>query len=348
MKGKQELPTISVVVPVYNVAPYVERCLQSVMQQTYPATECIIVDDASTDDSLARCKRLIDKYIGSTEFTFVLHDKNRGLSAARNTGVKAATSAYVYYLDSDDEITPDCLEKLVAPVQNDDSIEMVMGGFRRDYSAVLKDVKKTGEKTTLFVKGPLLELKTNEDVNEWYYTLFNTKSVSVWNKLLKLSFVKEHHLYNKEGLLWEDSLWTFYLMRNLTHAVIIRDVTYIYHIRPGSIVTGRNNERTRSFGIIHQEIAERIDPIKRKKEAQRWLHSFCHLYVDAHDNPDYQNAYTVYKQKLLDAGYRDLPCCLSVIHYLSNNMMGRVLLTMAVKGLDVARWTKMLFQKDVA
>ena len=94
--------------PVYNVSLYVERCVQSVMNQTYPATECIIVDDASTDDSLARCKRLTDKYKGRTEFTFVLHDTNRGLSAARNTGTYLAKSDYIYYVDSDDEMTPDC------------------------------------------------------------------------------------------------------------------------------------------------------------------------------------------------------------------------------------------------
>ena len=94
MKQSQERShsaiTISVVMPVYNVAPYVERCLLSVMQQTRPAEECLIIDDASTDNSIALCERLIANYDGPTRFTILHHDHNRGLSAARNTGTDAA------------------------------------------------------------------------------------------------------------------------------------------------------------------------------------------------------------------------------------------------------------------
>ena len=70
-------PTITVVIPVFNVALYVERCVQSVMRQSYPAAECIIVDDASTDDSIQRCERLIADFKGTTRF-IVLHHKNQG------------------------------------------------------------------------------------------------------------------------------------------------------------------------------------------------------------------------------------------------------------------------------
>lgn len=138
--GVKKLPTITVVMPVYNVSQYVVRCVQSVINQTYPATECIIVDDASTDDSLVQCQRLISSYKGSTKFSFVLHDSNRGLSAARNTGAYLAKADYIYYVDSDDELTSDCLEKLIAPCICDDSIEMVMGNYRVDYG-VLSDFK---------------------------------------------------------------------------------------------------------------------------------------------------------------------------------------------------------------
>lgn len=106
------------------------------MGQTFPATECIIVDDASTDDSIDRCTRLIADYAGPTRFKILHHSHNRGLSAARNTGIDAAKSKYVYLLDSDDEITPECLEKLTAPVLGDDTIEMVVSRYRVDNSAI--------------------------------------------------------------------------------------------------------------------------------------------------------------------------------------------------------------------
>ena len=177
-------PSVSIVIPVYNVAPYLERCLQSVIQQTHPATECIIVDDASTDDSVARCERLLNKYTGTTQFVIVHHHHNRGLSAARNTGTNLATSDYIYYLDGDDEITPDCIEKLVAPTVHDDTIEMVMGAHRVNSSMKHFLGRWYTTQRTCFIKDMPTELQTNEEVYRWYYN--EVRPVCVWNKLLKL------------------------------------------------------------------------------------------------------------------------------------------------------------------
>lgn len=118
---------VSVIVPVYQVSEYVERCIRSVMDQTYTDIECIIADDATQDDSIEKCEALIENYDGPIQFWIIRHEQNRGLSAARNTGTKAAKGAYLYYLDSDDYISPDCIEKLVSVVKDDPSIEMVQG-----------------------------------------------------------------------------------------------------------------------------------------------------------------------------------------------------------------------------
>ena len=89
--------TISVIIPIYNVSDYVERCVKSVMGQTFQDFECILVDDASPDDSILRCERLIADYHGSIRFRILHHEHNRGLSAARNTGTEAATGDYILY-----------------------------------------------------------------------------------------------------------------------------------------------------------------------------------------------------------------------------------------------------------
>ena len=109
------------------VAAYIERCVTSVIKQTYRNFECVIVDDASQDDSIIRCEQLIETYTGSVKFRVLHHQQNRGLSAARNTGIDAVTGDYLFFLDSDDEISPDCIEKLIGPVLNDATIEMVKG-----------------------------------------------------------------------------------------------------------------------------------------------------------------------------------------------------------------------------
>lgn len=122
---------ISIIIPVYNVSSYIERCLQSVMRQSYIEIECLLVDDASPDDSIEKCERLIAAYTGPIRFSVLHHEHNRGLSAARNTGTESATGDYILYLDSDDALTDDCIETLVAPVRCDASIEMVVGNHER-------------------------------------------------------------------------------------------------------------------------------------------------------------------------------------------------------------------------
>ena len=310
MKQSQEMShsaiTISVVMPVYNVAPYVERCLLSVMQQTCPAEECLIIDDASTDNSVALCERLIANYDGPTRFTILHHDHNRGLSAARNTGTDAATGTYIYYVDSDDEMTTDCLEKLAAPVEQDDSIEMVMGDYCIDTSAMMAKRHrlrgKLGTPQSRFMQETPLELKSNEEIRSWFYRGKKLRPVMVWNKLLKLSFVKKNRLYNKEGRLYEDTLWTYYMMRCLSHVAFVHEVTYIYYRRPDSICTGIEcHEQLRLRGYNYREIAENIVPGERLEETMYWHKVFCLYYIDAHDNPDYQFTYKAFRREISSA-----------------------------------------------
>ena len=87
---------VSIIVPVYNVAPYIADCLRSVMHQTYTGSmECLLVDDCGTDDSITIAERMIADYEGPIQFQILHHERNRGLSAARNTGTEAAKGEYL-------------------------------------------------------------------------------------------------------------------------------------------------------------------------------------------------------------------------------------------------------------
>ena len=120
-------PLVSIIVPVYNVSEYIERCIYSIISQTYSNIECIIVDDVTPDDSIEKCEKIISTYNGKIEFRIIRREENGGLSAARNTGTIASRGDYLFYIDSDDDISSDCIEKMVSFVSDDESIEMVQG-----------------------------------------------------------------------------------------------------------------------------------------------------------------------------------------------------------------------------
>ena len=320
---------------MYNVSAYVERCLLSVMRQTRPANECIIVDDASPDDSIAKCERLIAEYNGPTRFIILHHNEKRGLSATRNTGTDAATCDYIIYVDSDDELTTDCLEKLSQPILKDDSIEMVMGNNKTDciemhfswwqrlWAQLPNDRRMDGTPSMLY---------SNEEVLNWFYKGKTTRPEYVWNKLLLLKFIKKNQLYNKEGLLYEDRLWSYYLIHCLNRVAFVCDVTYLRHIRPNSIVTSTKIEKKiQHYGIFYEEFAKNIVPGERIEETAFYARIFCYHYIDAHDNPSYQYAYRIFRRELSDGKHRKLVWLLTLTHHLCKYRIGQLLFSIVTQ-----------------
>lgn len=124
------MTSVSIIIPVYRVSPYIERCLLSVINQTYKGpVECIIVDDKSPDDSIQKATRMISNYSGHIKFTILTHDENLGLSEARNSALRVATGDYVFFLDSDDEMSIYALELLTNKADSHPGIDVVYGGY---------------------------------------------------------------------------------------------------------------------------------------------------------------------------------------------------------------------------
>ena len=125
---ENRLPSISIIIPIYNVEKYITRCLFSVINQSYKGDiECILVDDCGIDNSAVISKRLIEDYQGSIHFIILHHKYNRGLSAARNTGTLAASGEYLYYLDSDDELPKNAIDLMVEQVSLHPDVQIVQG-----------------------------------------------------------------------------------------------------------------------------------------------------------------------------------------------------------------------------
>lgn len=269
------LPSISIIVPVYNVGAYVEDCIRSVMRQTYTgAMECIIVDDCGTDDSMETVERLVAEYKGPISFQILHHARNRGLSAARNTGMDAAGGDYLFFLDSDDELTDDCIESLAKPLETA-WYDIVVGNCTR-----IRVLSPTRTEQIPFS----LELRIADNTLVTKPAILRTHRTSLypmaWNKLYNKQFINHHHLRFKEGIVNEDNLWSFQIACLASSLFAVDKRTYLYKERTNDreSITGHPSyelRRVEASDIILKEMDQFADTyLIDRKEAFSFFDEF--------------------------------------------------------------------------
>lgn len=214
---------VSLIIPVYNVQDYLEKCLDSVEQQTYKEAEIIIVNDGSTDNSPA----IIDKYVAKNANFKSYTIKNSGLGGARNIGMTKATGDYVIFLDSDDYIAPDCLEKFVVAAQNNDSDIVVC-----NFCSVKED-------------GTVIQYLRNNLSNETT-SLYDSPEILLnlpcaWAKMYRKSLFESLSYVAREW--YEDMRLTPKLYLKANKITFIDDFLFFYVQRAGSIMNNSNVKR---------------------------------------------------------------------------------------------------------
>lgn len=242
---------ISIIVPIYQVEQYLAMCLKSITDQTMTdGVECILVDDCGSDRSLFIAKDFIEHYQGNVLFRIVERENNGGLSAARNSGIKVARGEYVYFLDSDDEITSNCLEMMWSMVEKYGKVNLVQGAFFEDekYANSISNIK-------------FPEFCTSQTEIKTFLLQYLGDIVGAQSRLINLSFLKEHHLYFEEGIIHEDNLWTFFLSKYVRTMAYCDVCTYYHRYNPNSI-TGNVNviKETIAYKHIIQTCSRSIDP----------------------------------------------------------------------------------------
>lgn len=227
---------ISVVIPVYNVKPYLERCVSSVLRQTYKDLEVILVDDGSTDGSSDLC----DKIAGEDQRICVVHQQNQGLSGARNTGIKRATGEYIAFLDSDDEwLFPDGLEKLLLAGKTD--------------LIVFKRVDIWGEKQRVACADYDTEtIAKMPDTQTVFSHLVTTQQlqISACFLLVRRQLLLDHDIFFPIGLLSEDIYWSMHLWQHVQTVTFTNIDLYGYYHREASITTTANIKTYHSYDQI--------------------------------------------------------------------------------------------------
>lgn len=208
---------LSVIVPVYNVADYLEECLDSIVSQTYRALEIIVVDDGSTDGSGAIC----DAYAQTDSRIVVIHQANQGLSGARNTGLDVCKGEYITFIDSDDCYgTSDVLEQNVRLMEYNDNIDFVQFPFQRS--------NKT-ERECVF---PKIRICDREERYIRYLT-FNIFPMA-WNKIYRSCLIAD--LRFEPGAYFEDEFFMLNVIDRCRYCVLSDAGCYSYRIRVGSIM----------------------------------------------------------------------------------------------------------------
>lgn len=257
--------SVSVVIPVYNVERYVDECLQSVFDQTYKNLQLLLVDDCGSDHSMAVVKECVarnqfhqigegEDYTSASGVTLKIlhHEHNRGLSAARNTGIDAATGDYVYLLDSDDTITPTCIALLVEQVSLHPGVDMVQGAIwsnDRSMNDYLHSLSR-GWHVRSYTEGRRACRRLLQ------YGLLGPMAV---NRLLNICILRKYKLYFKEGITHEDELWTFMAGKYLKSIALHIGDTYFYRKNDSGISAQFDSEKSfADMCLISDEMFERL------------------------------------------------------------------------------------------
>lgn len=224
-------PLISVIIPVYNVEEYLRECVDSVLKQTYQNFEVILVDDGSTDSSGDIC----DEYVGNDERVSVVHQKNGGLSVARNTGLAESNGKYVYFLDSDDYIAENAFEILLSIAEKDNSDIVFFDAFSfadtDDFTVKQNYIRKNEYKTDTGYN--VLEAMTQN--NEYH-------------SAVPLLFFKKKFLINcgisfVPDIVYEDMIFTYQIFCKSAVVSQCKEALYYRRYRKNSIMTSAKSKK---------------------------------------------------------------------------------------------------------
>lgn len=239
-------PLVSIVIPVYNVAEYLRRALDSVIRQTYTNLEIIIVDDGSDDGSAAIC----DEYAEADSRISVIHQVNRGLSNARNAGLDRMTGEFLAFLDPDDLYQPDYVQAMVTAMETENP-----GLVMCRYS--IQDTKKHRPGKRIKVH-PTIDAGSYDRVSALRAVMEGGITYGVWNKLYRRRILENLRFY--DGHVYEDGEFTFSVVERCQTVFVLDRCLYCYCKRPGSITqtVNLNNVRDRLLA------SERIEAFIRK------------------------------------------------------------------------------------
>ena len=233
---------VSVIIPVYNVEKYLNQCLDSICVQTLKEIEIICINDGSTDNSW----KILEKYAQNDSRFVIINKNNEGVSVARNTGISCAVGEFICFVDSDDYVDKNYLEKLYnAAVEYD--CDIACCGFVR-FNGIRKSVRKTISK--IRVLKTIEEKIKIEKIPEHNY---------IWNKIYRRKSFLEHNLQFVQHRYFEDIEIVIKILNSLGDMVTVPDVNYYYRKNPTSIVHTQSPRKRKDYYWAISEFKKYVD-----------------------------------------------------------------------------------------
>lgn len=290
---------ITVVVPVYNSARYLDRCIQSIIKQTYKNIEVILINDGSIDESLKICL----KYEKKDNRIKVINKENSGVSCTRNIGIEASRGDYIVFVDSDDFLKYDMIEKLVG-VQLMSKNNITFCGFNTiDYMGNSKKVNI--EKS--------LSIEIEEFFKKYIHVFFeNILILPLWNKIFELSVIKNNNIKFKEDFsMFEDTIFILEYLNNVKGISYINETLYNYCANQQSITSKYRYKTYESFKYFWKFTKESVLKYDVERECylrlksnfiDRYFVIMKSYYISGEDNKKWNYIKRISRQD----GIRDL------------------------------------------
>lgn len=252
------LPLVTISIPLFKCEEFLEKCLLSVLNQTYKNIEVTLINDQTPDNSVEIAEEFITEHQLQNWKIYHL-EENSGLSIVRNKGIDTAQGKYLFFLDSDDVITPDCIEIMVN-IAEKEQLEMVVG------NTIMVNLSDGRERDFFRVNPNQNTITNNEEVFRAFVN--GQYSSSSWNKLVLLDFIRKNQLYFTRGLFAQDELQSFQTALVLSRLGFINfdKTTLYYYLHSKSVIHNRNKRHFDNWATIVSYI---YDSYKNEKNIER-------------------------------------------------------------------------------
>lgn len=220
---------VTIAIPLYNSEKYIERSLESALSQTFQDIEILLINDCSTDNSLAIVEAIMKSNDTSIKIRIVNQETNQGVGMARNRAISEALGEYLYFLDSDDIITPNCIGLLYETIISK-KCNFVASSYawshESEYPTFLHDAKSE-----------YAEINSNNDFFKYKYAFTRNSlfSLYIWNILFDLNFISKNNLIFNNYKRGEDHIFFLEMMPFINSCIILSDVTYHYILKDNSL-----------------------------------------------------------------------------------------------------------------